>query len=54
MLPELIKMIQGLIEGGMSSGEAEEIVRRDIESRKDAYEAAKAQDEDDLNKKHGR
>jgi hypothetical protein len=54
LLPALVGLVQGLIEAGHSPEEAEAIVRKDIESRAKAYEAAKAEDEAALERKHGR
>lgn len=47
-------LIGGLIAAGKSPEEAEEIVRRDIESRRKEYLAEKAADEAALERKHGR
>jgi hypothetical protein len=54
LLPSVISLVQGLIEAGHSPEEAEEIVRKDIESRRSQYEKQKAEDEAALAAKHRR
>ena len=53
LLPSLISLAQGLIAAGHSPEEAEEIIRKDIESRRSEYEREKAEDEAALRAKHG-
>lgn len=54
LLPDLIAWIKSLIDLGKSPSEAAEIVRRDIRSRVEEYEKAKAADEAALEAKYGR
>lgn len=53
LVPALVGLVQGLINAGHSPEEAEAIVRRDIESRRAEYEAARDSDVEALKRKHG-
>lgn len=54
LLPSIVDLVGGLIAGGMSPDEAEAVVRRDIESRREQYEKERAEDEAALAAKHRR
>lgn len=54
VLPSVINLIGSLVAMGKTPDEAAEIVKRDLESRQAAYEAAKAADDAALEAKHGR
>lgn len=53
VLPDVIKWILSLIHAGHSPTEAKEIVRRDIQTRQKAYEAARDKDVQALHDKWG-
>ncbi|MEC7520187.1 MAG: hypothetical protein VYE22_10000 [Myxococcota bacterium] len=54
LLPSIVDGVAELIAAGMSASEAEEVVRKDIQSRIERYEREKAEDEAALERKHGR
>ena len=51
VLPAVVEWIGDLLRGGASEGEAAEMVRRDIQSRRAAYQAARDADMDALDEK---
>ena len=54
LLPAVTDLVGSLIAMGKSKEEAAEIVKRDLQSRQAAYEAAKAADDQALEDKHDR
>ena len=52
LLPSLISTIGAALELGKSPAEAEALVKKDLTSRREAYEAQKAADDQALRDKH--
>ncbi len=54
VIKSVVTTIYDLIQKGNSAQEAADIVKRNIRSLREQYDLEKAEDEDALNKKHGR